>query len=114
MLFWKNKKKEEHPYMPAFSEVESQALPDENTPPEEEAINVPNEMRQNENEEAPADTETVTLEDGRVFLRTFVEEIRAYDAPDLKVIIEEQREYYSEDEFTYICEVFRERLGDIH
>ena len=58
------------------------------------------------------DGETVRLEDGREFPAAFVREVRAARAEDLKLIIEEQRELYSEAEFAYVREVFAERLGD--
>ncbi|MBQ8858328.1 MAG: hypothetical protein IJ012_00895 [Clostridia bacterium] len=86
--FFKKKKNEEVGYTPAFTE-------------ETEA---PAEVAEEE--------ETVTLPDGREFPASFVEEIRSYSAEELKFILDEQRELYSEGEFTYINEVFHERLGD--
>lgn len=58
------------------------------------------------------DGETVRLEDGREFPASFVREVRAARAEELKLIIEEQAELYTEAEFAYIREVFAERLGD--
>ena len=58
------------------------------------------------------DGEMTRLEDGREFPTAFVREVRAARAEDLKIIIEEQRELYSPEEFAYIREVFAERLGD--
>lgn len=43
----------------------------------------------------------------------FIEEIRSYDAADLRCILDEQEELYTPEEFAYIREVFAERLGDI-
>ena len=102
MLFFK-KRKDSPAYTPAFDDVEP-VFPDEEAPLEEE---IPNAV-----EEVPEDT--VTLDDGRVFLRSFVEEVRALDAPDLKTVLEEQADLYTAEEFAYIREVFAERLGDIH
>lgn len=63
--------------------------------------------------QATAEGEMVTLEDGRVFPRAFVQEIRGYAADELKLILEEQQVLYTPEEFAYIREVFHERLGDI-
>ena len=64
----------------------------------------------------PADIkgEVLVLEDGRTFDASFVREIRALDAPDLRVILDEQKDLYTEEEYAYIEEVMAERLGDIH
>ncbi len=43
----------------------------------------------------------------------FIEEIRSYDAADLRCIIDEQEALYTPEEFAYIRAVFAERLGDI-
>ena len=58
--------------------------------------------------------EMLELEDGRVFSRAFVENIRSLAADDLRTVLDEQRALYSEEEYRYIEEVFAERLGDIH
>lgn len=58
--------------------------------------------------------EMLELEDGRVFPRAFVENIRSLAAEDLRTVLDEQRALYSEEEYRYIEEVFAERLGDIH
>ena len=58
--------------------------------------------------------EMLELEDGRVFSRAFVENIRSLAAEDLRTVLDEQRALYSEEEYRYIEEVFAERLGDIH
>ena len=64
---------------------------------------------------SPATTgEEITLDDGRTFRASFVREIRALDAPDLRVILDEQKDLYTEEEYAYIEEVMAERLGDIH
>lgn len=60
------------------------------------------------------DGEEITLDDGRTFRASFVREIRALDAPDLRVILDEQKDLYTEEEYAYIEEVMAERLGDIH
>lgn len=60
------------------------------------------------------DGEMTELDDGRLFRRSFIDEIRALDAPDLRTILDEQKELYTPEEFAYIREVFAERLGDIH
>ncbi len=135
MLFWK-KRKEEEPYTPAFDKGTAdvtEEIHEENTEGsfaeeafDEDALDedmldeeedLSDEEGLDEEDAADADgdlPETVTLDDGRVFPREFVEEIRSYEAADLKTILEEQEAYYSADEFAYIEEVFRERLGDIH
>lgn len=58
--------------------------------------------------------EVLVLEDGRIFQAAFIHEIRSLDAPDLRVVLDEQRDLYTEEEYAYIEEVFAERLGDIH
>ena len=60
------------------------------------------------------DGEEITLDDGRTFRASFVREIRSLDAPDLRVILDEQKDLYTEEEYAYIEEVMAERLGDIH
>ena len=60
------------------------------------------------------DDEMVTLDDGREFLASFVREIRALDAPDLRVVLDTQRELFTPEEYAYIEEVFAERLGDLN
>lgn len=104
MLFFKKRKKAPD-YTPAFGDVEPVF-------PEKECKEAPAEEATVTEAEKTVE-ETVTLDDGRVFLRSFVEEIRALDAPDLKTVLEEQEELYTAEEFAYIREVFAERLGDI-
>lgn len=104
MLFFKKRKKAPD-YTPAFGDVEPVF-------PEKECKEAPAEEATATEAEKTVE-ETVTLDDGRVFLRSFVEEIRALDAPDLKTVLEEQEELYTAEEFAYIREVFAERLGDI-
>ena len=58
--------------------------------------------------------EVLVLEDGRIFRAAFLHEIRSLDAPDLRIILDEQRELYTPEEYAYIQEVMAERLGDIH
>ena len=58
--------------------------------------------------------EVLVLEDGRIFRAAFLHEIRSLDAPDLRIILDEQRELYTPEEYAYIEEVMAERLGDIH
>ncbi len=106
MLFFK-KRKEAPAYTPAFADVEP-VFPEKEGPEEAPA----EETLEPAAEESSEDT--VTLDDGRVFLRSFVEEVRALDAADLKTILEEQEDLYTVEEFAYIREVFAERLGDIH
>lgn len=86
--FFKKKKNEEAAYTPAFTEETA-----------EETV-------------TDAPEETVTLPDGREFPVSFVEEIRSYSAEELKFILDEQKDLYSQEEFSYIDEVFHERLGD--
>lgn len=104
MLFFKKRKKAPD-YTPAFGDVEPVF-------PEKECKEAPAEEATVTEAEETVE-ETVTLDDGRVFLRSFVEEIRVLDAPDLKTVLEEQEELYTAEEFAYIREVFAERLGDI-
>ena len=105
MLFFKKRKKAPD-YTPAFGDVEPVF-------PEKECKEAPAEEATVTEAEKTVE-ETVTLDDGRVFLRSFVEEIRVLDAPDLKTVLEEQEDLYTAEEFAYIREVFAERLGDIH
>ena len=86
--FFKKKKNEEVVYTPAFTEETA----------EETVTEEPEEM--------------TTLPDGREFPVSFVEEIRSYSAEELKFILDEQKDLYSQEEFSYIDEVFHERLGD--
>ena len=88
--FFKKKKTDATAYTPAFSE---EALSSAET-------------------EAEVEVEMTTLPDGREFPAAFVEEIRSYTAEELKFILDEQKDLYSEEEFSYINEVFHERLGD--
>ena len=60
------------------------------------------------------DGEVLVLEDGRIFRAAFLHEIRSLDAPDLRIILDEQKDLYTEEEYAYIQEVMAERLGDIH
>lgn len=101
MLFRKHKKETpaEQTYTPILGEDTSPA-PAEEPEVRPEADAAPEEM--------------VTLEDGRMFSRAFWEEIRRYDAPDLRIILDEQRDLYTPEEYAYIEEVFAERLGDVH
>ena len=101
MLFRHRKEKpEEEAYTPILGED----TPVEDVPAEDAAQMPP----------PAAPDEMVTLEDGRMFSRTFYEEIRRYDAPDLRVILDEQRDLYTPEEYAYIEEVFAERLGDLN
>lgn len=58
--------------------------------------------------------EVLVLEDGRIFRAAFLHEIRSLDAPDLRIILDEQKDLYTPEEYAYIQEVMAERLGDIH
>ena len=58
--------------------------------------------------------EVLVLEDGRIFRAAFLHEIRSLDAPDLRIILDEQKDLYTPEEYAYIEEVMAERLGDIH
>ena len=58
--------------------------------------------------------EVLVLEDGRIFSAAFLHEIRSLDAPDLRIILDEQKDLYTPEEYAYIEEVMAERLGDIH
>lgn len=58
--------------------------------------------------------EVLVLEDGRIFSASFLHEIRSLDAPDLRIILDEQKDLYTPEEYAYIEEVMAERLGDIH
>lgn len=103
------------PVDPNAQDTHDELLPEEETEETEKETDpradlLPGETITAEEED---DGETVTLEDGRVFSHRFVEEIRSYQAGDLKVILEEQKDLYSEEEYAYIDEVFRERLGDL-
>ena len=60
------------------------------------------------------DDEVLVLDDGRIFRASFIHEIRSLDVPDLRVVLDEQKELFTPEEYAYIEEVFAERLGDIH
>lgn len=102
--FFKRKKTEE-PYALQFAE----ATEAEKTVEEVEEAKEAKEAK----EIGEPDEEPVILEDGRVFSAAFVREIRSYTAEDLKIILEEQGDLYSPEEYAYIGEVFHERLGDL-
>lgn len=101
MLFARHRK--EKPEEEAYTPILGEDTPVEDAPAEDAEVPspvVPDEM--------------VTLEDGRMFSRAFYDEIRRYDAPDLRVILDEQRDLYTPEEYAYIEEVFAERLGDLN
>ena len=106
--FFKRKKKEE--YAPQFEgELTQERFAEEESMEEDPYADVqPGEVIEAEVD----DGEVTRLEDGREFPASFVREVRAARAEDLKIIIEEQGELYSPEEFAYIREVFAERLGD--
>ena len=101
MLFARRRK--ERPEEEAYTPILDEDTPAEETPAEDAEMPQP-----------AAPDEMVTLEDGRMFSRAFYEEIRRYDAPDLRVILDEQRDLYTPEEYAYIEEVFAERLGDLN
>lgn len=100
MLFRHRKEK---PQEEAYTPILGEDTPVEDAPAQDAEMPQP-----------AAPDEMVTLEDGRMFPRTFYEEIRRYDAPDLRVILDEQRDLYTPEEYAYIEEVFDERLGDLN
>lgn len=110
--FFKRKKQEE--YTPQFErELIEESFTEEKEPCEMPEDSPYADVEPGEVIEAKADDGEMTrLEDGREFPAAFVREVRAARAEDLKIIIEEQRELYSPEEFAYIREVFAERLGD--
>lgn len=106
------KRKKQQGYRPQFEHelVEENFIEEAEEPIEE---NPYADVQPGEVIEAKAgDGEMTRLEDGREFPASFVREVRAARAEDLKIIIEEQGELYSPEEFAYIREVFAERLGD--
>lgn len=109
--FFKRKREEE--YKPMFEELAVTEEIEEAEEPEEESTDPYADLEPGEVIGAAVDDGEITrLEDGREFPAAFVREVRGARAEELKLIIEEQAELYSEAEFAYIREVFAERLGD--
>ena len=101
----------EAPVTPEEGERPEEKVPEKESPEEEQPEVVAEDVWPIPEEDAG---EMLELEDGRVFPRAFVENIRSLAAEDLRTVLDEQRALYSEEEYRYIEEGFAERLGDIH